>query len=97
VKYIVDKYWGKVFIGVVIPYNKAFMSLDELYQIGLKLANIEPTIQVCVLDYRPEFRAQYLKRPSYEEMLKVKRILEDAGLKTVICQTVRGHILPTQH
>ena len=97
VKYIVDKYWGKVFIGVGIPYNKAFMSLDELYQIGLKLANIEPTIQVCVLDYRPEFRAQYLKRPSYEEMLKVKRILEDAGLKTVICQTVRGHILPTQH
>lgn len=95
VKYIVNKYWDKVFIGVGIPYNSAFMSLDELYEIGLKLASIEPTIQVCVLDYRPEFRAQYLKRPSFNEMMKVKKILEEAGLKTVICQTVRGHILPS--
>ncbi|MCS7139802.1 MAG: radical SAM protein [Candidatus Nezhaarchaeota archaeon] len=94
VKYVVDKYWGKVFIGVGIPYNKAFMSTDELYEIGLKIASIEPTIQVCVLDYRPEFRAQYLRRPSFEEMMKAKQILEDAGLKTVVCQTIRGHILP---
>ncbi|MHC1627743.1 MAG: radical SAM protein, partial [Candidatus Nezhaarchaeales archaeon] len=95
VKYIVNKYWGKVFIGVGIPYNSAFMSLNELYEIGLKLASIEPTIQVCVLDYRPEFRAQYLKRPSFNEMMRVKKILEEAGLKTVICQTVKGHILPS--
>lgn len=94
VKYVVDKYWGEVFIGVGIPYNRAFMSMEELHEMGLKLASIEPTIQVCVLDYRPEFRAQNLRRPSFQEMLKVREVLESAGLKRVVCQTSRGHIMP---
>ncbi|MEM0082943.1 MAG: radical SAM protein [Candidatus Nezhaarchaeales archaeon] len=94
VKYVVDKYWGKVFIGVGIPYNRDFMSFEELYEIGSRLASIEPSLQVCALDYRPEFRAHHLRRPSFEEMLKVKKILEDSGLRVVVCQTVRGHILP---
>ena len=62
----------------------------------MKFTKSIPEIQVCVLDYRPEFRRRDISRPSYEEMVKVWRILRDTGLKTVICQTVRGHIGPNE-
>ena len=94
VKYLIDKYLGRIFVGVGIPYNQKLISLEEIRKIGEKLANWEPNIQVCVLDYRPEFRRQDLERPSYQEMVKVKKILEETGLKCVICQTVYGHIGP---
>ena len=55
---------------------------------------IDPKIQVCALDYRPEFKRFDLQKPSYEEMLEVHKVLKVAGLKTVICQTERGHIGP---
>ncbi|RJX15510.1 radical SAM protein [Candidatus Bathyarchaeota archaeon] len=94
VKYLINQYWGKIFIGIGIPYNKKLISLEEIWEIGRKIAEWEPTIQVCVLDYRPEFRRQDIERPSFHEMVKVKNILEDAGLKCVICQTTQGHIGP---
>ena len=94
VRYLVDRYFGRIFIGVGIPYNPSLISLDEIHKIGLKLANIEPSLQVCALDYRPEFRRQDIKKPSFSEMVQVKRVLEDAGLRCVICQTEKGHIGP---
>jgi len=94
VRYLVDRYFGRIFIGVGIPYNPSLISLQEIHRIGLKLANIEPSLQVCALDYRPEFRRQDIKKPSFSEMVEVKRVLEDAGLRCVICQTERGHIGP---
>jgi len=38
------------------------------------------------------FRRSDIKRPEYDEMVNVWRILYGTGLKTVICQTVKGHI-----
>ena len=93
-KYLLDHYWGKVFIGVGIPYNSEFISLDEIRRIGERIASWEPDVQVCALDYRGEFRARTLRRPTFQQMLEVKRTLEEAGLKCVICQTERGHIGP---
>ncbi len=61
---------------------------------GKKLNKIDPNIQVCALDYRPEFERFDLQKPSYDEMLEVHRVLRDAGLKIVICQTDRGHVGP---
>ena len=94
IRYIVDNYLDKVYLGVGLIYNKALVSLDEIYKAGLKIASIDPDIQVTVLDYFPAFRRRDIIRPSPYEMLKVKKTLEDAGLKTVIVQTSLGHIGP---
>jgi pyruvate formate lyase activating enzyme len=94
VKYVLDRYWGKVFIGVGIPYNPKLISLEEVRAVGERLAGWEPSVQVCALDYRPEFRRRDITKPSYGEMVEVKHVLNDAGLRCVICQTERGHVGP---
>jgi pyruvate formate lyase activating enzyme len=90
----VERYKDIIFTGVGIPYNEKLISLDEIGLIGKKLYEIDPNIQICALDYRPEFERLDLQRPSYGEMVEVHDVLKDAGLKTVICQTNRGHIGP---
>ena len=92
VKYILDNHFGKIFMGVGIPFNKEFMTLAELEEMGSKLASWDPDLQVTVLDYRPEFRAQHIERPSVHVMKNVKEILNSTGLTNVICQSVYGHI-----
>jgi pyruvate formate lyase activating enzyme len=94
VRYLVERYKDIIFTGVGIPYNEKLISLDEIGLIGKKLYEIDPNIQICALDYRPEFERLDLQRPSYGEMVEVHDVLKDAGLKTVICQTNRGHIGP---
>ena len=37
--------------------------------------------------YRPVFRRMEIRKPNYEDMQKVKGVLEDCGLRCVICQT----------
>ncbi len=82
-------------MGVGIPYSQFFHpDLIEIYEMGLKIAEINPRIQVCVLDYRPTFRNRDITRPSVREMKKVRKTLQDAGLKTVIAQTLIGHLVP---
>ncbi len=93
VEYILKRYGDRVFLGVGIPYNSALISRDEIREMGERLARLDPSLQVCVLDYRPEFRSR-IKRPSYEEMRRIHELLRDCGLKTVICQTHLGHIGP---
>jgi pyruvate formate lyase activating enzyme len=79
--------WGSL-------YNEKLISLDEICLIGKKLYEIDPKIQVCALDYRPEFERLDLQRSFYGEMVEVHDVIKDAGLKTVIFQTDRGHIGP---
>ncbi len=94
VKYLVEGYSDKMFVGIGIPYNEALISADELYKIGERIAGWSPEIQVSALDYRPMFRRREIRKPSYEEMRRVKRVLEESGLKCVICQTEFGMIGP---
>lgn len=94
VEYLIDTYKDKVFIGVGIPYNKALITKDEIAEIGEKLYRIDSEIQVCVLDYRPEFRRPSLQRPTRLEMGEIWKLLDGIGLTTVICQTSSGHIGP---
>ncbi len=93
VKYLIDNYESEVFVGVGIPYNRDLISLEEIVEIGYEICKINPEVQVCVLDYRPEFRSRIL-RPSYQEMVKVHEVLRGTGLKAVVCQTTLGHIGP---
>ena len=94
VRYLAERFKDIIFTGVGIPYNIKLISLDEISLVGNKLLEIDPEIQVCALDYRPEFERLDLRRPSYDEMVEVHNVLKTAGLKTVICQTHRGHICP---
>jgi pyruvate formate lyase activating enzyme len=93
-KYLVDNYKGKVFIGVGIPYNRDLVSIEEVAKMGEEIFRVDPEVQVCVLDYRPEFRKRDISRPSFQEMVEVWKVLKSTGLKTVVCQTVYGHIGP---
>ena len=95
-KHLADKYMDKVYVGVGIAYNKAWMTASELTEIGAKIYSINPNLQVTVLDYFPVFRRRSIERPSVGEMVKVKKILEDQGLVNVIVQTSRGHIPPSR-
>jgi pyruvate formate lyase activating enzyme len=61
---------------------------------GKRIANIDPTVQVCVLNYRPEFRGRNNTQPSFDEMVRVWKALNEVGRRTVICQTEFGHIGP---
>jgi pyruvate formate lyase activating enzyme len=94
VRYLTDRYKDRVFIGIGIPYNKKLISDQEIALIGEKLYEIDPEIQVCVLDYRPEFKRHDLVKPNYDEMVEIHKILRGKGLKTVMCQTEHGHIGP---
>ena len=94
VSYLIERYKHRVFIGVGIPYNKELLSTEEIGLIGENLYQIDSEIQLCVLDYRPEFKRLDLIKPSYDEMVEVHKILREKGLTTVICQTEYGHIGP---
>ena len=93
--YLTEEYKGRVFTGVGIPYNRKLISVQEIGMMGEKLSKIDPELQVCVLDYRPEFERLNLVKPSYAEMVEIHRVLSGKGLKTVVCQTKYGHIGPS--
>ena len=94
IEYIYERYRDKVYLGVGLIYNRALITLDEIAEAGRKIASIDPNIQVTVLDYFPTFRRRDIERPSVKEMLQVKKVLEDQGLKCVIVQTKIGHFGP---
>ncbi|MEM2559125.1 MAG: radical SAM protein, partial [Nitrososphaerota archaeon] len=85
---------GEVYLGVGFAYNREWMTLEEIEEIGDRVASIDRDLQVTVLDYFPSFRRRDLKRPTVEEMLNVKKKLEDRGLRSVIVQTSIGHFGP---
>ncbi len=85
----------QVFLGIGFPYNQALISLEEIAEMGRRIAEIDPWLQVCALDYRPEFKRQDLVRPSHTEIMQVHGVLRDVGLESVVCQTEKGKIGPT--
>ncbi|MGC9345562.1 MAG: radical SAM protein [Candidatus Bathyarchaeales archaeon] len=95
IRYMINSYYpDKLFVGIGIPYNPYFMSLEELREIGEAIASISPEVQVCLLDYFPTFKRRNIVRPSFQQMQTARKILLKAGLKTVLAQTEQGHIGP---
>lgn len=94
VSYITDNYGGFIFLGIGIPYNSALMSTAEIVEMGNEIFKLNPSVQVCVLDYRPEFRRRWLIKPSINEMIRIKEILNGCGLETVVVQTSEGYLGP---
>ena len=94
-KYVIDNHYpDSVFLGIGIPYNKHLITLDEIREMGQRIAALEPEVQVCLLDYFPTFRRLNMERPSVVEMRKARETLLEAGLKTVLAQTAIGHVGP---
>jgi pyruvate formate lyase activating enzyme len=83
-----------VFLGVGIPYNYDLISKEEVEKMGYHISSIDQDVQVCVLDYRGEFRRKDLVLPSFNEIMEIKDILNHTGLKTVFAQTAEGHVGP---
>ncbi|MEM3620564.1 MAG: radical SAM protein [Nitrososphaerota archaeon] len=96
IRYILENYGGKIYLGVGFAYSREWMTIDEVEEIGERVASIDRDLQVIALDYFPSFRRRSIRRPSVEEMLNVKKKLEDRGLRTVIVQTSVGHFGPSQ-
>ena len=92
IKYITEQYKEKVFLGVGIPYNKKLTTVEEIRKAGEKIFEIDPEMQVCLIDYRGEFRSKIVQ-PDPEEMRKVLKVLKRCGLKTAYCQTKEGYFL----
>jgi len=94
-RYIIDKYYPEeVFIGIGIPYNKNLVTLEEIREMGEKIADINAEVQVCLLDYFPSFRRTSMQRPAVKEMERARETLVETGLKTVLAQTMIGHLGP---
>jgi pyruvate formate lyase activating enzyme len=94
-RYIIDNYYPeKVFLGIGIPYNSRFITMEEIREMGEKIAAMNPEVQVCLLDYFSAFRRKDMERPSVMEMKQAREDLKAAGLKTVLAQTRIGHIGP---
>jgi pyruvate formate lyase activating enzyme len=89
----VSRYAEKLFVGVGIPYNKDLTSPEEIARIGKRLADIDPAVQVTVLNYRPVFRSR-ISMPPDQEVEEIGKILRATGLRTVVCQTTRGFTGP---
>jgi pyruvate formate lyase activating enzyme len=93
VRYVVGKYPEKLFVGVGIPYSKDLISRAEIVLMGEHLREIDPSVQVNVLNYRPAFRS-HITMPPDHEVEDIGQLLRDTGLDTVVCQTTRGFIGP---
>ena len=94
-EYIIENYYpDHLFVGLGIPYNKYFMTLDEILEMGERIAGINPEVQVCLLDYSLNFRRQDMNQPTVAEMRKARETLLKAGLTTTLAQTTIGHLGP---
>jgi pyruvate formate lyase activating enzyme len=91
VEHLTQNYKEKVFLGIGIPYNKSFISLEEIGDIGKRIYEIDPSVQVCANNYVPHFRS-HIFAPTSQEMRVVYDVLKDTKLKTVLCQSPSGFI-----
>ena len=90
VEYLLEHYRDRIFIGIGIVYNNSLITIEEVKEIASRLLAIDSSVQVCLLDYRPEFRSLDIKRPSPGQMLDVWKLLKGMGLECVTCQTSAG-------
>jgi len=94
-EYVIDRYFPEpLFVGVGIPYNRYLITLEEVREIGKKIASVNPEVQVCLLDYFPTFRRLGMEKPSVDEMGRAREMLVETGLKTVLAQTTIGYLGP---
>ncbi len=94
-EHVINRYFPEpLFVGVGIPYNRYLITLEEVREIGKKIASVNPEVQVCLLDYFPTFRRLDMEKPSVAEMGRAREMLVETGLKMVLAQTTIGYLGP---
>lgn len=86
VEHLVDKYVNKLFYHVAIPFHPQFVTYDEVFAMGKKLATLDKNMNVNLIIYQPSFRMRNAKLISNEETDKVFNLLKQTGLKNLWCQ-----------
>jgi len=94
VEYLLKNCAGRIFVGLGIVYNRSLVPLEEVKEIAGRIIELNPSVQVCLLDYRPEFRQRDIFQPSAGEMFDVWKTLKKMGLECVLCQTTAGYYGP---
>jgi pyruvate formate lyase activating enzyme len=92
VRYLRHNYSDRVFTGVGIPYNRGLISTSEIGRMGQRLLDIDPAVQITLIDYLPAFRSN-IDPPSDSEMMALREMLQQLGLRTVLAQTTKGNII----
>ncbi len=76
-----------VFLGVGIPYNPELTTMEEIKRLVDWIhSRLGEEVQVCFLDYRPEFRRMDMSPPRYEEMVELERYAKSLGFERVHAQ-----------
>jgi pyruvate formate lyase activating enzyme len=94
IEYLLKNCDKKIFFGLGIVYNRSLIPSEELKEIAGRIVALNPSVQVCLLDYRPEFRQRDIVQPSAGEMFDVWKLLKKMGLECVLCQTTAGYYGP---
>jgi pyruvate formate lyase activating enzyme len=86
VKHIVNEYTDKLCYVVAIPYHPRLNSLEEVYNIGKRLASLNRDIDVNLVEYHPAFRARKIPSASKDMVQRAVNVLYDSGLRNVWLQ-----------
>jgi pyruvate formate lyase activating enzyme len=88
-EYLADEYLEEVFVGVGVPYNPELVDKEEVFALTDWLyEHLGEDVQVCYLDYRPEFRRRDLPLPKYEDMVELEEYAKSLGFRRVHAQKV---------
>jgi pyruvate formate lyase activating enzyme len=94
IEYLLKNCDKKIFVGLGIVYNRSLIPSEELKEIASRIVALNPSVQVCLLDYRPEFRQRDIVQPPAGEMFDIWKLLKKMGLECVLCQTTAGYYGP---
>jgi pyruvate formate lyase activating enzyme len=86
VEAIVTHYADKLYATVGVPFHPQFISMEELHEMGKRLASFNKNIDVNLIVYQPAFRVRDLGEVADEEIDKAMDLLNATGIKRVWCQ-----------
>ncbi len=90
VAYVDEKYRGRVFMAVSLPYHPRVHTQEELLASARAVAAINPEMPVTLIEYQPAFRLRDWPFVTAEDIDQARIIVESVGLKRVIVQGGTG-------
>lgn len=90
VRYIHDKYDGKVSMAVSFPYFPTVHTLEEIKGMAKALAKIDKDIPVTLIEYQPAFRLRDMEFIDKDDMKAALESIRSEGLRRVALQGGSG-------
>ncbi|MHB1418742.1 MAG: radical SAM protein [Bacillota bacterium] len=95
IEYIIDRYTGKLFYTVGLPFHPDFVTGEELFRMGNRLASLEKDMDVNLIVYQPAFRMRNTDPVPDTDIDNALELLNSTGIKRVWCQEGEDIPLPT--